>query len=105
MIMGSKNAVVAIAAIFSAAAVTHVIGLRTPYGSCGEMHGFQTCASGMVSSDCLQAAAASSKDDDWTAWGGAMRGSPALKHADQAQRPCSGPRRSEEHTSELQSLR
>jgi len=82
MIMGSKNAVVAIAAIFSAGAVTHVIGLRTPNGSCGEMHGFQTCASGMVSSDSLQAAAVSSKDDDWTAWGGAMRGSPALKHAD-----------------------
>ena len=91
MIVGSKNAVAAIAAIFSAGAVTHVIGLRTPYGLCGEMHGFQTCAAGMVASDCLQAAA-SSKDDDWTAWGGAMRGSPALKHADQGQRPCSGPR-------------
>ena len=89
MITGSKNAVVAIAAIFSAGAVTHVIALRTPYGLCGEMLRFQTCAAGMLSSDCLQAAATSSKDDDWTAWGGAMRGSPALKHADQAQRPCS----------------
>ena len=69
MIMGSKNAVVAIAAIFGAGAVTHVIGLRTPYGFCGEMQRFETCAAGMLSSDCLQAAAASSKDDDWTAWG------------------------------------
>jgi hypothetical protein len=92
MIMRNKKAVVTIAAIFCAGAVTHAIGLRTPRGLCGEMQRFQTCAAGMPFSDCLQAAAASSKEDDWTAWGGAMRGSPALKHADQAQRPRGGRR-------------
>jgi hypothetical protein len=82
MIMRRQIAVAATVTMLSAGAVTPLIEHRTPYEACAETQGLQGCETVMLSSDYKQVAAASSKEDDWTAWGGAMRGSPALRHDD-----------------------
>ena len=80
MVRRGKIAVVATVAMLSAGAVTPLIVHQTPFGVWAEtqgLHGYETV---MRSPDYKQVATASSKDDDWTAWGGAMRGTSALRH-------------------------
>ena len=64
----NKHAVAAIVAMLSAGVITHAVQQIAPIEAAAEMRRFQV--------------AAASSDGDWTGWGGALRGSPALRHDD-----------------------
>src|SRR5262252_486505 len=79
MSLWNKNAIAAIAALPSVAIASHVIGAHAVPE---EMQGSERRNAAVTSSSLMQILVASSQYDDWTAWGGAFRGSPALRHGD-----------------------
>src|SRR5262245_42250675 len=79
MSLWNKNAIAAIAALPSVAIASHVIGAHAVPE---EMQGSERRNAAVTSSSLMQILVASSQYDDWTAWGGAFRGSPALRHSD-----------------------
>lgn len=86
MSLWNKNAVVAIAALLSAGALFPNVGQARPPQAFTGMQGFQNPQAGIMPSarNGLLIAA--------TGWGGALRGSPALRHSDrghhdQAEKP------------------
>jgi hypothetical protein len=88
----NKNAVVAIAAMLSAGALFSNVGQARPPQASTEMQDFQSRQPGILPSARNGLFSAAADRDDWTAWGGALRGSPALRHSDrvhhdQAERP------------------
>src|SRR5215510_1877164 len=82
MSLWNKNAIAAIAALPSVAIASHVIGQPVAHAAPEEMQGSESRNAAITSSSLMQILVASSQDDDWTAWGGAFRGSPALRHSD-----------------------
>lgn len=92
MSMWNKNAVVAIAALLSAGALVPNVGQARPPQAFTGMQGFQSPQAGIMPSARNGLLIAATGRDDWTAWGGALRGSPALRHSDrghhdQAEKP------------------
>jgi hypothetical protein len=81
MSLWNKNAIAAIAALPSVTAF-HVIGQPMAHVVLEEMQGSESRSAAVPSSSLMQVLVASSQDDDWTAWGGAFRGSAALRHGD-----------------------
>ena len=61
-------------AMLSVSVAAPVVQQRMQHEAAPQMQGFQSCKPGMPFSDCNLIVAASSKEDDWTASGGAMRG-------------------------------
>ena len=80
MSLWNKNAIAAIAALPSVAIASHAIGQPMAHAVPEEMQGSESRNAAVTSSSLMQILVASSHDDDWTAWGGAFRGSPALRH-------------------------
>lgn|GEM_PF-4091297 len=74
MIRRYKNMLVAAAAMLSASVAAPVVPQRLQHEAAPQLQGLQSCQPGMTFSDCNLLIAASSKDEDWTAAGGAMRG-------------------------------
>jgi hypothetical protein len=92
MSMWNENAVVAIAALLSAGALFPDVWQARPPQAFTEMHDFQSAQAGIMPSARHGLLMAAADRDDWTAWGGALRGSPALRHSDrghhdQAEKP------------------
>src|SRR5262245_11197170 len=79
MSLWNRNVIAAIAVSLSIGAASG-IGRPMSQVASAEMQGFQSRPVTRSSSGRLPALVASSQDDDWTAWGGAYRGSPALSH-------------------------
>ena len=77
----SANAVVAIAALLSAGALVPNVGQARPPQAFTGMQGFQSPQAGIMPSARNGLLIAATGRDDWTAWGGALRGSPALRHS------------------------
>jgi hypothetical protein len=73
MITRSTFAVVAGLAMLSAGALTQNNEPRAHHDAWA-MQATQACAAETLTSDCKPVVAIASKDDDWTASGGAMRG-------------------------------
>ena len=80
MSLWNKNAIAAIAALPSVATASHVFGQPMAQVVLEEMQGSESRNAAAPSSSLMQVLVASSQDDDWTAWGGAFRGSHALRH-------------------------
>jgi hypothetical protein len=82
MSLWNKNVIAAIAALPSVATASHVIGHPMAHMVLEEIKGSKSRSAAVPSSSLMHVLLASSQDDDWTAWGGAFRGSPALRHDD-----------------------
>ena len=82
MSLRSKNAIVAIAALLSVGTASHVIGQPLSHLAPAELQATESRAAALPASSRAHVILASSQDDDWTAWGGAYQGSPALRHND-----------------------
>ena len=82
MSMWNKNAVIAIAALLSAGALFPNVGQARPPQVSTEMQDFQSPQAEIMSSARHGLLIAAADRGDWTAWGGALRGSPALRHSD-----------------------
>ena len=80
MSLWNRNVIAAIAVSLSLDAASGVIGRPMSHQASAEMQSFQSRPATRSSSRRLPVLVASSQDDDWTAWGGAYRGSPALSH-------------------------
>jgi hypothetical protein len=76
MIMHGKTFIVAFVAMLSAGSLAQLGA--TPNGLSAEIQGVARYE-GPTPPSGYQHVAVSAKQDDWTAWGGAMRGSPALE--------------------------
>jgi hypothetical protein len=92
MSLWNKNAVVAIAAMLSAGALFPNVGQARPPRAFTEMQDFQNRQAEILPSARNGLVMAAADRDDWSAWGGALRGSPALRHRDrthhdQAEKP------------------
>ena len=74
----SKNVVVALAVTLSAGAMTPLVGPPAPTALRAQMPAPTVCE--LAPSSCCQILRVAASEDDWTAWGGAMRDSPALNH-------------------------
>src|SRR5262245_19885382 len=84
MSLWSKKSVVAIAAMLSAGALFPNIGQATLPPAITQMQDFQSRQAAILPSGYNGLLAASADQDDWTAWGGALRGSPELRHGDRS---------------------
>ena len=84
MTLCNKNTVVAIAAMLSAGALLPNVAQATPQVFT-ELQDFQSRQAAILPSVGNGLLMAAADRDDWTAWGGALRGSPALRHSDHAQ--------------------
>ena len=73
----NQTAAIAIAAMLSAGSISHALGVPTSHGLVPEIQSSQSYEAGLRYWK-PQLAAYSAKDD-WTAWGGAMRGTSALR--------------------------
>jgi hypothetical protein len=80
----NKNAVVAIAAMLSAGALFSNVGQARLPQAFMEMQDFQSRQAGILPSARNGLLSAVADRNDWTASGGALRGSPALRHSDRA---------------------
>jgi len=80
MSLWNRNVIAAIAVLLSIGAASGVIERPMSHKASTEMQGFHSRPVTRSSSGRLPALVASSQEDDWTAWGGAYRGSPALSH-------------------------
>src|SRR5215510_13523187 len=79
MSLWNRNAVVAIAAMLSAGALFPNVGQAKPFQAFTEMQDSQSRQAGILPTIGSGLLLASAGRDDWTAWGGALRGSPALR--------------------------
>jgi hypothetical protein len=79
MVMAGKISALAFIAMLSAGNLTPVGGQSTPNGLSAEVQGYATCDRAALPSACKRVLAVSANQGDWTAWGGALRGSPALE--------------------------
>jgi len=80
MSLWNRNVIAAIAVLFSIGAASGVIGRPMSHAASAEMQGFQSRPATRSSAGRVPIFVAS-QDDDWTAWGGAYRDSPALRHS------------------------
>jgi hypothetical protein len=79
MAMRDKISALAFIATLGAGTLTQLGGQAAPNGLSAEVQGFASCEEGMQPSGGKRVLAVSANRGDWTAWGGAMRGSPALE--------------------------
>lgn len=84
MSLWNKNAVVAIAAMLSAGALSPNVGPARPPQAFTQMQDFQSRQAGILPFARNGLLMDVANRDDWTAWGGALRGSSALRHSDRA---------------------
>jgi len=70
MIKRSRLTILAVATVLSVGVATQLNEKDTQPGA--EVRGLQHCA--LELANCRPIVLAAAKDDDWTAWGGAMRG-------------------------------
>src|SRR5262245_11280352 len=82
MVLWNRNAIVAIAAMLSAGALFPNTGQARPPQAFTEMQGPQSRQAGILPSTGSSLLLAAAGRDDWTSWGGALRGSSALRHGD-----------------------
>ena len=81
MTMHGKTSALAFVAMLSAGALTQLSGQPTATGLSPGAPGFASYEAGTPPSASKLVLAVSANQDDWTAWGGAMRGSPALSRS------------------------
>jgi hypothetical protein len=72
MIIRSKMTIFAAAALLSVTVATQVSASEAPYMVGTEIQGGQSCSPAFT--NCKPMVVAAAKEDDWTAWGGSMRG-------------------------------
>lgn len=72
MIIRSRTSILAAAAMLSVTVATQVSASEAPYKVRTENQGGQSCSPEFT--NCKPTVVAAAKEDDWTAWGGAMRG-------------------------------
>src|SRR5262245_60738705 len=72
MIKRSRMTIRAAATVLSVGVATQLSDKDTPHQRGAEVPGLQHCA--LELANCSPIVLAAAKDDDWTAWGGAMRG-------------------------------
>jgi|SRR5215470_2473750 len=80
--MRGKTSALAFVAMLSAEALTQLSGQPMPTGLSAEVQGYASYEGATLPSAGKRVLAVSANQDDWTAWGGAMRGSPALRNFD-----------------------
>jgi hypothetical protein len=73
----NQTAAIAIAAMLSTGSISHALGVATSHGLVPEIQSSQSYAAGP--SYWKPQLVAYSAKDDWTAWGGSMRGTSALR--------------------------
>ena len=79
MTMHGKTSALAFVAMLGAGGLAQLSGQPTPTGLSPRVQGFASDEAGTLPSASKPALEVSANQDDWTAWGGAMRGSPALR--------------------------
>jgi hypothetical protein len=72
MIKRSRMTICAAVTVLSVGVATQLSEKDTPHQPGTEVRGLQHCAHEFA--NCRPIVLAAAKDDDWTAWGGAMRG-------------------------------
>jgi hypothetical protein len=70
--IGSRRAILAAATVLSVAVATQARASEAPDTAGTETQGGRSCS--LEFANCKPMVAAAAKEDDWTAWGGAMRG-------------------------------
>jgi hypothetical protein len=72
MIIRSRMTILAAAAVLSVGVATQLGETDARHKMGREMLGLQSC--GLQLANCMPIVLVAAKEDDWTAWGGAMRG-------------------------------